>query len=64
MRLNVVLHDSLRMTDLDVIEVATIGVSLTNCDILCVRCMSTWFQAVVGLHTIPSEQEMRPQVPG
>ena len=38
------LHDSLRMTDLDVIEVATIGVFPTNCDILCVRCMSTWFQ--------------------
>ena len=31
------LHDSLRMTDLDVIEVATIGVSPTNFDILCVR---------------------------
>ena len=29
------LHDSLRMTDLDVIEVVTIGVFPTNCDILC-----------------------------
>ena len=44
------LHDSLRVTDLDVIEVATIGVS-TICDILCVRCMSTWFQGIVGFHT-------------
>ena len=58
------LHDSLRVTDLDVIEVATIGVSPTNCDILCVRCMSTWFQVIVGFHTITSEQEMRPQVLG
>ena len=58
------LHDSLRMTDLDVIEVATIGVFPTNCGILCVSCMSTWSQAIVGFHTIPSEQEVRPQVPG
>ena len=58
------LHDALRMTDLDVVEVTTIEVPTTNCDILNVRCMSTRFQAVVGFHTIPSEQEMRPQVPG
>ena len=58
------LHDSLHMTDLDVIEVATIGVFPTNCDILCVHCMSTWFQEIVGFHTIPSEQEMRPQIIG
>ena len=61
-RWNVVLHDSLHMTDLDVIEVATIGVFPTNCDTLCVRCMSTWFQEIAGFLTIPSEQVMRPQV--
>ena len=56
------LHGSLRTTDLDVVEVATIGVFLTNCDILCVRCMSTWFQEIAGFRTIPSEQVMRPQL--
>ena len=56
------LHDSLRTTDLDVIEVATIGVSPTNCDIICVRCVSTWFRVIAGFHTISSEQGMRPQI--
>ena len=50
---------SLRMTDLDVIEVATIGVFPANCDTLCVRCMSTWFREIVGFHTVPSEQVTR-----
>ena len=54
------LHDSLHTTDLDGIEVATIEVFPTNCDIFCVRCMSTLFQVIDGLHTIPLEQEMRP----
>ena len=42
------LHDSVRMTDLGVIEFATIGIFPTNCDILSVRCMSTWSQEIVG----------------
>ena len=54
-------RDSLRMTDLDVIEVATIGVFPTNCDILRVSSMSTSFRQIAEVHTIPSEQGMRPQ---
>ena len=36
--------------------------SPVNCDILCVRCMSTWFRQVAEVHTMPPEQEMRPQI--
>ena len=50
------------MTDLDVIDVATIWVFPTKCDVLCVRGMSTWFQQIAEVHTIPSEQRIRPQI--